>query len=71
MNPAVASPVVRDRGEDERHVLAGLRGQAAADAPEVGVARFGADPVLSMLKFDEQEGQALVHVLMLASLRGI
>ena len=25
------------------------------------VARFGADPLLSMLKFDEQEGQALVH----------
>src|SRR4030095_3020681 len=25
------------------------------------IARFGADPVLSMLKFDEQEGQALVH----------
>jgi hypothetical protein len=24
-------------------------------------ARFGADPLLSMLKFDEQEGQALVH----------
>jgi len=25
------------------------------------VARFGADPLLSMLEFDEQEGQALVH----------
>ena len=25
------------------------------------IARFGADPLLSMLKFDEQEGQALVH----------
>jgi hypothetical protein len=25
------------------------------------LARFGADPSLSMLKFDEQEGQALVH----------
>ena len=25
------------------------------------IARFGADPLLSMFKFDEQEGQALVH----------
>lgn len=25
------------------------------------IARFGADPLLSMLKFDEQEGEALVH----------